>query len=94
MILQFIGSILNFHIIHLCRMRGIKKTYAIHYKNSYVNNPSIQQIQSILNQSTCLNESVETNVENTNAPSLSFHKMLQEGQLVLFFLLLKVEIRK
>ena len=64
-------------------MRRIKKTYAIHYKNSYVNNPSIQQIQSILNQSTCLNESVETNVENTNAPSLSFHKMLQEGQLLI-----------
>ena len=32
---------------------------------------------------TCLNESVETNVENTNAPSLSFHKMLQEGQLLI-----------
>jgi hypothetical protein len=31
----------------------------------------------------CLNESVETNVENTNTPSPSFHKMLQEGQLLI-----------
>ena len=32
---------------------------------------------------TCLNESVETNVENMNTPAPSFHKMLQEGQLLI-----------
>ena len=32
---------------------------------------------------TCLNESVETNVENMNTPAPSFHKMIHEGQLLI-----------
>ena len=41
------------------------------------------QLCEITHQITCLNESVETNVENMNTPAPSFHKMLQEGQLLI-----------
>ena len=84
-----IGSFSNGNYFHLIIPEFISACYLGEYlvcvsKNDQLLYTIEKDVQKRLGAACqCLNEGIETNVENINTPSPSFHKTLHEGQLLI-----------